>query len=111
MAPADATVSMIYPTLHAVGLILDNGIEMMIHIGIDTVKLNGQYFEKHVQDGDHVKRGQLLVSFDIQKIEQAGYDLTTTVVVTNSKNYAAIGSTNKDNVTNNDQLLYLLSKS
>lgn len=110
-APADATVSMIYPTLHAVGLILDNGIEMMIHIGIDTVKLNGKYFEKHVQDGDHVKKGQLLVSFDMQKIEQAGYDLTTTVVVTNSKNYAAIGSTNKDNVTNNDQLLYLLSKS
>lgn len=110
-APADATVSMIYPTLHAVGLILDNGIEMMIHIGIDTVKLNGQYFEKHVQDGDHVKRGQLLVSFDMQKIEQAGYDLITTVVVTNSKNYAAIGSTNKNNVTNNDQLLYLLSNS
>ena len=111
LAPADATVSMIYPTLHAVGLILDSGIEMMIHIGIDTVKLNGKYFEKHVQDGDHVKKGQLLVSFDMQKIEQAGYDLTTTVVVTNSKNYAAIGSTNKDNVTNNDQLLYLLSKS
>ena len=111
LAPADATVSMIYPTLHAVGLILDNGIEMMIHIGIDTVKLNGQYFEKHVQDGDHVKRGQLLVSFDMQKIEQAGYDLITTVVVTNSKNYAAIGSTNKNNVTNNDQLLYLLSNS
>ena len=111
LAPADATVSMIYPTLHAIGLILDSGIEMMIHIGIDTVKLNGKYFEKHVQDGDHVKKGQLLVSFDIQKIEQAGYDLTTTVVVTNSKNYAAIGSTNKDNVTNNDQLLYLLSKS
>ena len=111
LAPADATVSMIYPTLHAVGLILDNGIEMMIHIGIDTVKLNGQYFEKHVQDGDHVKRGQLLVSFDMQKIEQAGYDLTTTVVVTNSKNYEAIGSTNKNNVTNNDQLLYLLSNS
>ena len=111
LAPADATVSMIYPTLHAVGLILDSGIEMMIHIGIDTVKLNGKYFEKHVQDGDHVKKGQLLVSFDMQKIEQAGYDLTTTVVVTNSKNYAAIGSTNKDNVTDNDQLLYLLSKS
>ncbi|MCX0290684.1 beta-glucoside-specific PTS transporter subunit IIABC [Lactobacillus kullabergensis] len=111
LAPADATVSMIYPTLHAIGLILDSGIEMMIHIGIDTVKLNGEYFEKHVQDGDHVKKGQLLVSFDMQKIEQAGYDLTTTVVVTNSKNYAAIGSTNKDNVTNNDQLLYLLSKS
>ena len=111
LAPADATVSMIYPTLHAIGLILDSGIEMMIHIGIDTVKLNGKYFEKHVQDGDHVKKGKLLVSFDMQKIEQAGYDLTTTVVVTNSKNYAAIGSTNKDNVTNNDQLLYLLSKS
>ena len=111
LAPADATVSMIYPTLHAIGLILDSGIEMMIHIGIDTVKLNGKYFEKHVQDGDHVKKGQLLVSFDMQKIEQAGYDLTTTVVVTNSKNYAAIGSTNKNNVTNNDQLLYLLSNS
>ena len=111
LAPADATVSMIYPTLHAIGLILDSGIEMMIHIGIDTVKLNGKYFEKHVQDRDHVKKGQLLVSFDMQKIEQAGYDLTTTVVVTNSKNYAAIGSTNKNNVTNNDQLLYLLSNS
>ena len=111
VAPADATVSMIYPTLHAIGLILDNGIEMMIHIGIDTVKLNGQYFEKHAQDGDHVKKGQPIVSFDISKIEQAGYDLTTTVIVTNSKEYAAIGSTKKNAVTNNDQLLYLLSKS
>lgn len=111
VAPADATVSMIYPTLHAIGLILDNGIEMMIHIGIDTVKLNGQYFEKHAQDSDHVKKGQLIVSFDISKIEQAGYDLTTTVIVTNSKDYAAIGSTKKNAVTNNDQLLYLLSKS
>lgn len=111
VAPADATVSMIYPTLHAIGLILDNGIEMMIHIGIDTVKLNGQYFEKHAQDGDHVKKGQLIVSFDISKIEQAGYDLTTTVIVTNSKDYAAIGSTKKNAVNNNDQLLYVLSKS
>lgn len=111
MAPADATVSMIYPTLHAVGLILDNGVEMMIHIGIDTVKLNGKYFEKHVQDGDHVKKGQLLISFDIPKIENEGYDLTTAIVVTNSKNYAAIGSTNENNVTNNDHLLYILSNS
>lgn len=111
VAPADATVSMLYPTLHAIGLILDNGIEMMIHIGINTVKLNGKYFKKYVNNGDHLKKGQLIISFDIKKIEKAGYNLTTTVIITNSNHYAAIGATNKYKVTNNDHLLYLLSNS
>lgn len=83
-APADATVSMIYPSKHALGLLLENGTEILIHIGIDTVKLNGEHFTAHVSEGDSVKRGELLVDFDIETIKKAGYSVTTMMVITKS---------------------------
>nr|WP_294492743.1 beta-glucoside-specific PTS transporter subunit IIABC [uncultured Mediterraneibacter sp.] len=89
-APADCTVTMIYPTLHAVGLTLDNGAELLIHIGINTVNLEGKYFEKHVEEGTHVKKGTKIVSFDIEKIRQAGYDTTVPVVVANTGDYTEV---------------------
>lgn len=72
---------------------------MLIHIGMNTVQLNGKYFTSHVQQGDKVKKGQLLVEFDIDHILQEGYNLETPVIITNTKDYSNINTnTNKDNV-------------
>ena len=111
VAPMDATVSVLYPTMHAIGLTLDNGVEMLIHIGIDTVNLDGKFFEKHANVGEHLTKGQRIVSFDMQGIEAAGYDLTTSVIITNSNNYVAIGSTKDNHIETNSNLLFLLTKS
>lgn len=111
VAPMDATVSVLYPTMHAIGLTLDNGVEMLIHIGIDTVNLDGKFFEKHVNVGEHLTKGQRIVSFDMQGIEAAGYDLTTSVIITNSNNYVAIGSTKDNHIETNSNLLFLLTNS
>lgn len=111
VAPMDAKVSILYPTMHAIGLTLDNGVEMLIHIGIDTVNLDGKFFEKHVNVGEHLTKGQRIVSFDMQGIEAAGYDLTTSVIITNSNNYVAIGSTKDNHIETNSSLLFLLTNS
>ena len=111
VAPMDATVSVLYPTMHAIGLTLDNGVEMLIHIGIDTVNLDGKFFEKHVNVGEHLTKGQRIVSFDMQGIEASGYDLTTSVIITNSNNYVAIGSTKDNHIETNSSLLFLLTNS
>ena len=84
VAPAEGTVSVVMKdSKHACGLTLDNGMEILIHIGIDTVAMNGDGFELFVDQGDHVKEGQPLVSFDPEKIRAAGYPLTTILIMTN----------------------------
>ena len=98
-APFDGTVITLFPTKHAIGIVSDNGCEVLIHIGVNTVQLNGKYFTSHVQQGDKVKKGQLLVEFDIDHILQEGYNLETPVIITNTKDYSNINTnTNKDNV-------------
>ena len=92
VAPADCTVELMYETKHAMGLKLDNGVEVLIHIGVNTVELKGQYFESLVKDGDRVKKGDKLVKFDLQKIKAAGYDPTVCLVVSNSDEYAAVNT-------------------
>ena len=89
-APFDGIVSSLFDTKHAIGLTGDNGMEVLIHIGIDTVNLQGQYYEAHVQNGDRVKKGDLLISFDQQAIEKAGYETVTPVIVTNSESYQVL---------------------
>lgn len=89
-APADCTVTLIYPTLHAMGLTMDNGVELLIHVGMDTVKLEGRYFQKHVEEGAHIKKGTKIVSFDIDKIKEAGYDTVVPVIVGNTANFAEV---------------------
>lgn len=81
-APVDGTVSSIFDTRHAVCLVSDGGLEILIHIGIDTVNLQGQYFTAHVKDGDTVKAGQPLVTFELDKVKAAGYDTVIPVVFT-----------------------------
>ena len=81
LAPAACTVSMIYSTLHAIGLQLDNGLEMLIHVGMNTVELDGKYFTKHVEVGQHIDKGTKIISFDLEEIKKAGYDLTTPIIL------------------------------
>ncbi len=82
-APCDATVDSVFDTKHAVNLLTDDGLEILLHIGIDTVKLDGKHFEAHVKNGQRVKKGDLLITFDIEKIKGAGYDTTTPMVICN----------------------------
>ncbi|WP_067840491.1 beta-glucoside-specific PTS transporter subunit IIABC [Amphibacillus sediminis] len=90
IAPADCTVQMVYPTLHAIGLRLDSGVELIIHVGIDTVNLEGRFFEKHVDEGTHVTKGTKLLSFDIKAINEAGFDTVTPIIVSNSTDYSEV---------------------
>ena len=89
-APFDGEVASIFDTKHAIGLNADNGMEVLIHIGIDTVNLQGQYYEAHVKAGDRVHKGDLLISFDKDAIEQAGYETVTPVILTNTDDYSSI---------------------
>lgn len=97
-APFDGTVLSLFPTKHAIGIVSDNGCEVLIHIGIDTVKLEGKYFEAHVAQGDKVSKGQLLVTFDIDKIKEKGYSTDTLVIITNSSDYEEIKTVNQSGV-------------
>lgn len=84
-APADGTVAMLYDTLHAIGFQTVHGTELLIHVGLDTVKLEGKYFNAHVKQGDAVKKGDLLLEFSMDKIRESGYELETPVIVTNKE--------------------------
>ena len=87
IAPTDGTIEMVYETKHALGMRTDNGAELLFHIGLDTVQLNGKYFESLVQVGQHVQAGELLETFDVAKIKAAGYNPITMMVVTNQDSY------------------------
>ncbi len=97
VAPFDGTVSALFDTKHAIGLTSKDGIELLIHVGINTVELGGKNFNAYVNTGDEVKAGQKLVSFDIAAIKKAGYDVTTAVLVSNRDNVTVLkkGSTKK----------------
>ena len=105
VAPADGEVSTLFETKHAIGLSLDNGMEMLIHIGINTVELNGEGFTAHVADGDRVTRGQTLITFDKAFIESKGYKMATPVIITNADDYAQIGFAAGGEVTFLDRLI------
>ncbi len=87
-APCDGQVMMLFETLHAIGLKSDEGAEILIHIGLDTVKLNGEGFKAHVASGDSIRKGDLLIEFDIDFIKEKGLSVSTPVVITNADNYA-----------------------
>lgn len=87
IAPFAGEVASLFQTKHAIGLLSDNGIEVLIHVGIDTVKLDGKPFTAHVKVGDRVQAGDLLVEFDRQAIIDAGYDLATPIIISNSDEY------------------------
>ncbi len=86
-APADATIDTVFDSKHAISMVCDNGAELLLHVGLDTVKLEGKYFDPQVKAGDKVKAGQLLMKFDIKAIKKEGYDVVTPVIITNSGDY------------------------
>ncbi|MBQ9478034.1 MAG: PTS glucose transporter subunit IIA [Selenomonadaceae bacterium] len=105
MAPADAEVTTLFPTGHAIGLKTSGGAELLIHVGMDTVQMNGDGFKPHVAQGDRVKKGQLLIEFDISKIKAAGYPIITPVLVTNSASYKEIKPVEGATVSGGDNLI------
>ncbi|MFE8150216.1 PTS beta-glucoside transporter subunit IIABC [Brenneria goodwinii] len=108
VSPVNGTVASLFKTNHAIGLESADGAEILIHVGIDTVKLNGQYFTAHVKTGDVVKQGDLLVEFDYQAIEAAGYDTITPIIITNSDDYIDVLPVAGDSVAEQSPLLTLI---
>ncbi|MCY7153056.1 sucrose-specific PTS transporter subunit IIBC [Streptococcus mitis] len=104
-APADAEVSIAFPTGHAFGLKTTDGAEVLIHVGIDTVSMNGEGFEAKVAQGDKVKAGDVLGTFDSNKIAAAGLDDTTMVIVTNTADYASVDSVATGSVAKGDAVI------
>lgn len=106
-APASGVVSVLFPTKHAIGITTDNGAEILIHIGMDTVQLDGKFFEAQVKQGDRVEKGQLLIEFDLESIQSAGFDITTPVVVTDVRGYNLVAATEEKQVKWGEPLLTL----
>ena len=104
-APFNGTVVTLFPTKHALGLISDEGVELLIHIGIDTVQLEGKYFEAFVKQGQRINKGDLLVKFDLEKINEAGYSTQIPIIVTNSQDYQEVIATHQISVGKKDPLL------
>lgn len=109
-APADGVIETVFDTKHAIGLITEDGVEVILHIGIDTVKLNGQYYEVHVNVDQAVKKGDLLVSFDMEAIKQAGYLVTTPMIVSNSYDYQSVEAICMGNVEAGKEVLTIKAK-
>ncbi|MCT9819707.1 beta-glucoside-specific PTS transporter subunit IIABC [Microbacterium sp. W1N] len=108
-APFDAVVAAAFPTGHAIGLRHADGAELLIHVGIDTVKLGGQHFDVKVTTGQQVKAGDLLVEFDAAAIENAGYDLTTPVIITNGELYPEVGTPAAGPIAHGEPLFYAIA--
>ena len=109
-APCDGVISVMYPTGHAVGIKSDIGAEILIHVGMDTVTLNGSCFDVKVKAGDHVKAGQLLVRANIEGIKKEGLDITTPVIVANTADYMQIKTVAEESVKSGEVLLNCVSK-
>ena len=96
---------MLFDTKHAVNLRSNDGCEILLHIGIDTVKLGGKFFKAHIESGQKVKKGDLLISFDIEQIKKAGYKLTTPMIVCNSGDYNSIKSKEAGRVSKGEKII------
>ncbi|AGF54730.1 PTS system beta-glucosides-specific IIC component [Clostridium saccharoperbutylacetonicum] len=108
ISPFDGTVMAMFPTKHAIGLLSDKGCEVLIHIGMDTVQLEGKYFETHVKQGDKIKKGDLLITFDKEAIIKEGYSLDTPILVTNTNDYLDIVVVNSNSSINAGKDLIVL---
>ena len=105
-APADGEIAMVFETLHAVSMNADFGAEILIHVGLDTVTMKGEGFTGHVKAGDKVKKGDLLLEMDLEKIKAAGYDTVTPMLICNTDAYADVeGLPGKDVVPGDDILV------
>lgn len=101
-APIDGQISTLFPTLHAVGITSKDGLDLLVHIGVDTVNLQGEGFTAYIKEGDNVKKGDLLIEVDLEKVKAAGYNLSTPVIVCNTPDYKAVEPENFGSVKNGD---------
>ncbi len=108
VSPVDGEIVTLFKTKHAVGIKSDSGIEILIHVGMDTVKLEGKYFNALVKQGDHVKKGDVLLEFDIEAIKAEGYSMLTPVVITNSSNYSDLVFEVGKDITVDEALMVLI---
>ncbi len=108
VAPIDGVLESFFPTGHAFSITGDNGVELLVHIGFDTVELKGKYFTPHATQGQKVKQGDLLVEADLEKIVEAGYDITTPVIVLNGDSFKGIEKTQKTEIGTGEVLLSML---
>ncbi len=107
-APFDGTVMTLFPTKHAIGLVSDTGCEVLIHVGMDTVQLNGLHFKTKIEQGARVKQGDILVEFDIEKIKEAGYSTVTPIVVTNTNDYLDVVSLKNGTINAQEDLMKVM---
>ncbi|MEK3794880.1 beta-glucoside-specific PTS transporter subunit IIABC [Paenibacillus sp. FSL R7-0204] len=107
-SPVNGTVTTVFPTGHAIGITSDSGAELLIHVGVNTVKLKGQHFTKKVKEGDKVVKGQLLLEFDLEAIRAAGFVTATPVIVTNSAQYLDVLKSTGTEVPSGELLLTLI---
>ncbi|CAI6041457.1 PTS system beta-glucoside-specific EIIBCA component [Paenibacillus sp. JJ-100] len=108
VAPFDGTVTVAFKKKHALAVVSDTGAEILVHVGVDTVKLDGQHFKSYIEEGDRVKAGDLLLEFDIEQIKAAGYHTVTPIIVTNSADYAEVIPQATGQVSNKDMLLKIV---
>ena len=107
-APVDGTITATFETKHAIGMVSDTGIELLIHVGIDAISLEGECFKSYVEKGNNVKKGDLLLEFDLEGLKKSGVDPTTMIVVTNSNQYLEIIPTKEKKVSVKDNLLTII---
>ena len=108
VAPADGTIVTLFPTNHAIAIETNSGAELLIHVGLDTVQLDGKYFYPKVKEGDTVKTGDLMLEFDIDEIKKAGYVLTTPVIVTNTDEFLDVIEIDKENIKFGEELITIV---
>ena len=104
-SPVTGKVAAVFPTKHAIGIVGSSGVEILIHVGMDTVELNGKYYKLHVKKDDAVRIGELLLEFDMDKIKASGYEVVTPVVITNPMEFSDIVVSNASNVNISDRLM------
>lgn len=107
VAPVNGTISIMFDTKHALTILSEDGAEILIHVGLDTVALKGKYFTAHVKAEDKVKKGDLLLEFDIEKIEEEGYPVISPIVICNTPDYKEIETITKKTVKPLDDIMYL----
>lgn len=96
---------MVFDSKHAINLVSKSGCEILLHIGIDTVKLGGKFFEAHVSDDQEVKKGDLLISFDLDEIRKAGYKTTTPMIICNADDYGSVGTVASGIISAGDKII------
>ncbi len=104
-APADGVITTVFPTGHAVGMTTQDGVELLVHVGLDTVQLKGQFFKIIAQTDQEVKKGDLLLEADLDEISKAGYDTVTPVIVCNSSDYSQIDCKKEGTVAAGDEVI------